>query len=331
MQVLSRKIIRIVWMQGLLLAATIPFSLLWAQTAASPLRSDTPAPVTESADNQPVTTIRASVQEVNLVFTATDKRGRFKRNLSLSDFSILDDGKPPASVRSFRAETDLPIRAGLVLDVSGSITSRFTFEQEAAIKFFNNVIRPKTDQAFVVAFDSVPTLTQDFTDNPALLAKGVTALKPFGGSAVFDAIYFAATKKLRKEDEGKSVRRVIILISDGEDNQSRLSSHQVLEMAQRSEVTIYAISTNTSNTIMRGDKLMAKLAAETGGRAFFPLSIRDVAHAFECIQEELRSQYALSYQPANFALDGRYRHIQVSTHNKSVLVRARKGYLASDN
>ena len=316
--------------QGLLLAA-LP-ALVRAQTTASPLRSDTPVPGTASADNGPVTTIRTSVQEVNLVFAATDKRGRFKQNLSLSDFSILDDGKPPASVRSFRAETDLPIRAGLVLDVSGSITSRFTFEQEAAIKFFNNVIRPKTDEAFVVAFDAVPTLTQDFTDNPALLAKGVTALKPFGGSAVFDAIYFAATKKLKKEDEGKALRRVIVLISDGEDNQSRLSREQVLEMAQRSEVTIYAISTNTSNTITRGDKLMAKLAAETGGRAFFPLNVGGVARAFETIQEELRSQYALSYQPADFALDGHYRHIQISTpHKKSVLVRARKGYVASDN
>lgn len=279
-----------------------------------------------------MTTIRASVQEVNVVFTATDKRGRFKRNLSLSDFSILDDGKPPASVRSFRSETDLPIRAGLVLDVSGSITSRFSFEQEAAIKFFSNVIRPRTDQAFVVAFDSVPTLTQDFTDNPELLAKGVTALKPFGGSAVFDAIYFAASKKLKKEDVGRPVRSLIILISDGEDNQSRLNRDEVLEMARRAAVTIYAISTNTSNTITRGDKLMARLAEETGGRAFFPSNIGDVEHAFSTIREELRSQYALSYRPADFTLDGRYRDIQISTpHDKSVLVRARKGYVASNN
>lgn len=321
------------WKQGLLILPAIPLSLLWSQTTGSALRSDTSgSEAAASQQNEPVTTIRASVQEVNLVFTATDKRGRFKKNLLLSDFTILDDGKPPAAVRNFRGETDLPLRAGLVLDVSGSITSRFSFEQEAAIKFFNDVVRPKTDEAFVVAFDSVPSLTQDFTDNPELLAKGVTALKPFGGSAVFDAIYFAVDRKLKKKDEGKSVRRLIILISDGEDNQSRVTRDEVLEMARRAEVTIYAISTNTSNTTTRGDKLMAKLAEETGGRAFFPLNIGDVAHAFDTIQEELRSQYALSYRPADFTLDGHYRRIQISTpRDKAVSVRARKGYIASTN
>ena len=288
------------WKLSLLLFVAIPVSLLWSQAIGSALRPDTSAPEAVSQDNEPVSTIRATVQEVNLVFTATDKRGRFKKNLSLSDFAILDDGKPPQAVRSFRGETDLPIRAGLVLDVSGSITSRFSFEQEAAIKFFKDVIRPKTDQAFVVAFDAVPTLTQDFTDDQELLAKGVTSLKPFGGSAVFDAIQFAVNKELKNRDEGKSVRRLIILISDGEDNQSRMNRDEILELARRAEVTIYAISTNTSNTVTRGDKLMAKLTEETGGRAFFPLNIGDVAHAFETIQEELRSQYALSYHPADF-------------------------------
>jgi Ca-activated chloride channel family protein len=306
--------------------------LLWSQATGSALRSGSPASEFGSVDNEPVTTIRASVQEVNLVFTAADKRGRFKRNLALSDFSILDDGKPPAAVRSFRGETDLPLRVGLVLDVSGSITSRFSFEQEAAIKFFHDAVRPHTDEAFVVAFDSAPTLTQDFTDDQTLLAKGVTALKPFGGSAVFDAIQFAINKNLKRKDEGKSVRRVILLISDGEDNQSRITRDEVLEMARRAEVTVYAISTNTSNTITRGDKLMARLAEETGGRAFFPLNIGDVAHAFETIQEELRSQYALSYRPADFLLDGRYRRIQISTpRDKGIVVQARKGYVASDN
>jgi Ca-activated chloride channel family protein len=320
------------WKHVLLLLAAIPGSLLWSQTPCSGLRSSASSPEAASQESEPITTIRTAVQEVNLVFTATDKRGRFKKNLLLSDFAILDDGKPPDAVRSFRGETDLPIRAGLVLDVSGSITSRFTFEQEAAIKFFNDVVRPKTDQAFVVAFDSVPTLTQDFTDDAELLAKGVTALKPGGGSAVFDAIYFAANKKLKTKAEDKSVRRLIILISDGEDNQSRISRDEVLEMARRAEFTIYAISTNTSNTTSRGDKLMAKLAEETGGRAFFPLNIGDVTHAFQTIQEELRSQYALSYRPADFTLDGRYRRIQISTPgDTAVMVRARKGYIASTN
>jgi Ca-activated chloride channel homolog len=183
-----------------------------------------------------------------------------------------------------------------------------------------------------VAFDLVPTLTQDFTDDQELLAKGVTALKPGGGSAVFDAIQFAVNKELKNHDEGKSVRRLVILISDGEDNQSRLNRDEILELARGAEVTIYAISTNTSNIITRGDSLMARLAEETGGRAFFPSNIGDVAHAFATIQEELRSQYALSYRPADFTLDGHYRRIKISTpRDKAVLVRARKGYIASTN
>jgi Ca-activated chloride channel homolog len=315
------------WKQGLLILVAIPVSLSWSQT-----RGSTPPASEATLQEKPFTTIRASVEEVNLVFTATDKRGRFKKNLLLTDFAILDDGKPPAAVRSFRGETDLPIRAGLVLDVSGSITSRFSFEQEAAIKFFSDIVRPRTDQVFVVAFDSVPTLTQDFTDDQELLAKGVTTLRPGGGSAVFDAIQFAVNGKLKNRDEGRAVRRLIILISDGEDNQSQINRDEILELARHAEVTIYAISTNISNTITRGDRLMAKLAEETGGRAFFPLKIGDVAHAFSTIQEELRNQYSLSYHPADFALDGHYRRIQISTpQDKAVLVRARKGYLASAN
>jgi VWFA-related protein len=269
-----------------------------------------------------IPTIRTSVQEVNVVFTATDKKGRFRRDLKLDELSILDDGKPPAALRSFQSETDLPLRVGLVLDVSGSITSRFAFEQESAIGFFGHVLRRQTDQAFVLAFDSVPALTQDFTDDVELLSKGVKKLSPGGGSAVYDALYMAAAKKLTNMRSDRPVRRVIILISDGEDNQSRTTVPEVIDAARRAEVTIYAVSTNTSNTVTRGDRLLKKLAEETGGRAYFPSKTEDVVRAFA-------SQYVLSYKPADFLADGRYRQISIQPRNdRNLIIRARKGYFA---
>jgi VWFA-related protein len=312
----------------LLLGTFVP--LQWAQSidngtsaATSEARSDSSQPADE------IPTIRADVQEVNVIFTATDKKGRYKRDLTSDELAVFDDGKPPAALRSFRSETDLPLRVGLVLDVSGSITDRFTFEQESAIKFFSHVLRPHTDQAFVLAFDSEPTVTQDFTDNLDRLSGGVKKLAPGGGSAVYDALQFAAAKKLMKVNSDRPVRRIIILISDGEDNQSRTTIPQVIEAARRAEATIYAVSTNTSNTITHGDKLLRKLAEETGGRAFFPNKSEDVLKAFDTIQDELRSQYAVSYKPADFTADGRYRSIVILARNdKNVIIRARKGYFA---
>lgn len=282
--------------------------------------------------DESVTTIRSSVQEVNLIFTATDRKGHFKRDLKSNDVQIVDDGKPPVAVRSFRSETDLPLRVGLVLDVSGSITDRFTFEQDSAIRFFDQMLRRGTDQAFVLAFDSVTTLTQDFTDKADKLAAGVKALTPGGGSAVYDAVQYAAIKKLMNVHSDRPVRKVIILISDGEDNQSRANRTDVIDAARRAEATVYAISTNTSNTKSRGDKVLEHLAEETGGRVFFPNKLDDVIRAFNTIQDELRSQYAMSYKPADLISDGHYRRIEIhSPTDKNVIIRARKGYFAPSN
>ncbi len=319
-----RKPARILLLLGLL----VP--LQWAQTTATvrPAMSGENLASGAEADDG-IITIRKSVEEVNLIFTATDKHGHFKKHLKSSDVMVWDDGKPPAAVRSFRSETDLPLRVGLVFDVSGSITSRFLFEQEAAIRFFNQVIRPHTDQAFVMAFNSAPRLVQDFTDDPQLLAQGVEKLAPGGGSAVYDALYAAALDKLMRTRADRPVRRVIILISDGEDNQSRAKASDVVEAARRAEVSIYAISTTNSNIFSRGDRVMERFGEDTGGRTFFPSKIEDVVHAFNSIQEELRSQYALSYKPANFDADGHYRRIQIQARNdKNLVIRSRKGYFA---
>ncbi len=273
-------------------------------------------------------TIVKPVNEVNLIFTVTDKHGRFVKDLKQNDFKILDDSRPPERINSFRAETDLPLRVGLLVDASNSVRDRFKFEQESAIEFLNQIIRPKSDRAFIIGFDTTAEVTQDFTDNTEKLSRGVRMLRPGGGTAMFDAVYFACRDKLMKADQGTGVRRAIILLSDGEDNQSRVTREEAIEMAQRAEVIVYTISTNVTGMSTRGDKVLERIAESTGGRAFTPFKVQDVADAFSQIQQELRSQYALAYKPADFKADGRYREIAVAAEKKGLHVRARKGYYA---
>jgi VWFA-related protein len=280
------------------------------------------------APDDTLTVIRKRVDEVNVVFTVTDKRGHYVKDLTQSDFRVYDDSKPAESIRSFGRETNLPLRVGLLIDASNSVRDRFKFEQEAAIEFLNQIIRAKSDEAFVIGFDTTPEVTQDFTDSTEALSHGVRMLRPGGGTAMYDAIYFACRDKLMKDKSAGATRRAIILLSDGDDNQSRVSREEAVEMAQRAEVIIYAISTNTSGLKMRGDKVLEHFADETGGRAFFPFKIQDVADAFSQIQDELRSQYDVSYKPANFEPNGQYRKIEILADNKKYKVRARKGYYA---
>jgi VWFA-related protein len=306
-----------------------------ARPAAPPSFSSpvVPPKKTENAketdeETEGITTFRKRVDEVNVIFTVTDKHGHFIKDLKKDDVRVLDDHKPPSSVVDFRSETDLPLRVGLLIDASNSIRDRFRFEQEAAMYFLSQTIRPKSDEAFVLGFDTTAEITQDFTDSTERLAHGVRMLRPGGGTAMYDAIYYACRDKLMKARTSGPVRRAIILVSDGEDNQSRVTLTETMEMAQRAEVILYAISTNISNIKMRGDKIMEKMAEATGGRAFFPYKIEDVSVAFAEIQDELRSQYAVAYKPADFQADGRYRSIDITADNKKYHVRARKGYYA---
>jgi Ca-activated chloride channel homolog len=283
----------------------------------------------ESGDNpDELTVIRKRVDEVNVVFTVTDKRGHFVKDLTKDDFKVYDDNKPAESVRSFSRETNLPLRVGLLIDASNSVRDRFKFEQEAAIEFLNQIIQRITDKAFVIGFDTTPEVTQDMTEDTEKLSHGVRMLRPGGGTAMYDAIYFACRDKLMQDKSGGATRRAIILLSDGEDNQSRVSREEAVEMAQRAEVIIYAISTNTSGLKTRGDKILEHFADETGGKAFFPFKIQDVADAFSQIQDELRSQYDVAYKPADFLPNGQYRKIEILADNKKYKVRARKGYYA---
>ena len=294
-----------------------PASELAASPATSPATSDDPA-----------FTIKKRVDEVHLLFTATDKHGHFVHTLKQNDLAILDDHKSPEAVLNFRRETDLPLQVGLLVDVSGSVRSRFAFEQTSAIDFLNRTLRPGSDQAFVVGFNSRWQLMQDFTDNVALLSQGVHRLRSGGGTALYDAIYRACKDKLLKSDGDRPVRRALIVLSDGDDNQSDVSREAAIEMAQRAEVILYTISTDDSPTKQRGDHVLQQLADATGGRSFFPLKDKDVSHSFAAIQDELRSQYIVSYKPAQFDADGRYRTIELSALRKDLSLRARKGYFA---
>ena len=288
------------------------------------------APSTPNADdpNDSVLTIRKRVDEVNVLFIATDKRGKFVRNLGQNDFAILDDNKPPQSILNFRRETDLPLEMGLLVDVSGSVNSRFDFEQQAAISFMQHVIRKGFDKAFVMGFNQKSQVSQDFTDNLTLLQTGVQRLNNGGGTALYDAIYRASKEKMLRGRPDHPIRRALIVLSDGEDNQSEVTQAQAIEMAQRAEGIIYAISTDDSGLILRGDRALGQLASATGGRAFFPYKMKDISHSFDSIEDELRSQYVVSYRPADFDADGRYRSIQISALKKDLQVRARKGYFA---
>jgi len=286
------------------------------------------APYTNDEPQNSVITLHARVNEVNVLFIATDKHGKFVRDLNQSDFTILDDHKPPQAILNFRRETDLPLHLGLLIDVSGSVDSRFDFEQSAATSFLEHTIRAGFDKAFVLGFNSHTQLAQDFTDNAALLAKGIHGLHDGGGTALYDAVYRACKDKLLKDHPERPVRKAIIVVSDGEDNQSEMTRAQAIEMAQRAEVIIYAISTDDSGLVMRGDRVLEQLAEATGGRAFFPFKMKDITHSFAAIEDELRSQYVVSYKPADFDADGRYRSIEISSLKKDTQVRARKGYFA---
>lgn len=297
--------------------------------AEPPPVADTSKPAPPPADTEPdASTIRKNVNEVNIVFTVTDKHGRHIKDLKRNDFHVVDDSKP-ATISSFHSETNLPLQVGLLVDASNSVRDRFKFEQESAIEFLSQTIRPRYDKAFIVGFDATPEVTQDFTDNTEILSRGVRLLKPGGGTALYDALYFACRDKLLNQGQGTPVRRAIILLSDGEDNLSHVTREESIEMAQRAEVVVYTISTNVTGSRQRGDKVLQRIADATGGYAFFPFQITDVANAFAEIQDELRSQYALSYTPAEFRADGRYHTVEIlASNHKSLRVRSRRGYYA---
>jgi VWFA-related protein len=231
-------------------------------------------------------------------------------------------------VNSFHQQINLPLRVGILIDTSSSIRSRFQFEQQSATEFLLQVLRAKNDRAFVMGFDVTPTVTTDWTNDQDALETGIDKLRPEGGTALYDALYVACRDKLLTERGPEPVRKAIILVSDGEDNQSRVYMPEAIKECERAETIIYAISTNWTPSRGEGDKVLQELAEQTGGEVFFPPSVEDMATSFKDVEEALRSQYALVYTPADFKADGAFRTIYLYCYDRSYQVRAKKGYFA---
>jgi VWFA-related protein len=318
---------------GLVLSVALTIATVVAPTAAQDrtyVASGLAASPAGYESTQPdgIITIQKRVDEVNLLFIATNKHGKFVRDLKKTDFKILDDDKPPQSIVNFSQQTDLPLQLGLLIDTSGSVHGRFDFEQDAAASFLQHTIRPHFDRAFVMGFNTHNHVAQGYTDNINLLQTGIHHLADGGGTALYDAIYTACKTEMMNNDPDHPVRRALVIVSDGEDNQSEHTRAQAIEIAERAQVILYTISTDDSGLILRGDKILQQLADSTGGRAFFPFKMKDIKNSFSAIEDELRSQYIISYHPADFDADGRFRSIQITAVNKDLQVRARKGYFA---
>ncbi len=325
--------------------------------ASSQGQPQAPAPAQPAAPKQEPAqesdqTIRRVVNLVDVLFTVLNRRNKLVPELEKGDFKIWDD-KYPQEIRYFSKQTDLPLRIGMLLDTSNSIRDRIKFEQDASINFLFSVLRHNKDEAFVMTFDDEPQIVQSFTGDAGALRDQITKTRAGGGTAIYDAIYDACVKELSHPprppgDQPDVVRRVMILISDGEDNLSNHTRADAIEMAQRTSVVIYTISTSTqwvslSQTdpnkagdrkyhLTDGDKILQELAEETGGRAFFPYHVDDLDQSFQDIGDELRNQYSIAYLPTNYILDGRYHKIRIEVpDHKGYQVRARRGYFAHAN
>ncbi len=272
--------------------------------------------------------IRVDVARVPLLFAVTDRKNRFITDLGREDFRVFDNGWEQ-EIREFDRESDLPLRIGVILDTSNSIRGRFKFEQEAAIEFLQGVLVEESDRAFLVSFDTRAELIVDYTNDIEELADGVRRLRAGGGTALYDAIYYACRDKLPEDQPKEQFRRALVVIGDGEDNRSTVTREDALEMAHKSESVVYAISTNRSGGHLAiGDKTLARFANETGGVIYRPFQARDLQQSFANIANELRHQYFILYSPAQFVNDGSFHTVEVRTRHRNATVRVRSGYYA---
>ena len=309
-------------------AATPPAATTPAQQTAPAAPADQNAPATlQQHPDEPHTVIPVFVNEVDLIFTVLDKAGNFVNGLQQQNFGLLDDGRPPARVLKFEQQTNLPLRVGIMLDTSSSIRERFQFEQEAATDFLLQVLHP-ADRAFVEGFDVQTDISQDFTNRVDMLDTGIRKLRPGGGTAMFDSLYKTCRDQMLTLQQTVSVRKAIVLVSDGDDDYSRVTQNEAIKMCQRAETIVYTISTDTSPTKDKGDDVLQAIADATGGQAFFPQRIDDVSLGFHNIEVELRSQYLLEYTPADFKRDGAFRTIYLHSQDERYSVRTKKGYFA---
>ena len=296
-----------------------------AAALASGQQKTAPPPVQQA--DEPAR-ISVDVTRVNMLFTVTDKKGRFVTDLAREDFEVVE-GKKPQTIAEFTAESDLPLRLGILIDTSNSVRDRFRFEQDAAAEFLRTVMRARVDKAILVRFDTRAELVTDLIDDPQLLEAGIRGLRPGGGTALYDAIFYACRDKLALDQPRTKFRRAIVILSDGDDNESRYTRDQALEMAQRTDVVIYTISTNISRIETDGDKVLRYFAAETGGTAYFPFKVEDLSQSFENIANVLTHQYVILYRPEPLLTDGLFHPVVLRVRgHKDLIVHVRPGYYA---
>jgi Ca-activated chloride channel family protein len=291
--------------------------LLQAPSLPQPAPTPTPGELALSVD----------VNLVNVLFTVSDRKGRLVTSLPMEKFRVFDDNKKQV-ITHFSSETEMPLNIALLIDASGSIENKVDFEQEAAIKFLSSVLRERIDRALLMTFDLRVNLLQDYTDDVAKLARAAEKIRVGGGTPLYDAVYLAATEKLARQPG----RRIEIVISDGMDTTSRKSLAEALRAAQQNDTTIYCISTNSIRKEYMGsdsgNRIMRKLAEETGGRAFFPSKTKDLDTAFKKLNEELGGQYTLAYGPSETLQDGAFHRIRIETDDRRLRIQARNGYFA---
>ena len=286
---------------------------------------------------------RFNVGLVHLVAAVTDRRNKFVTDLTKDDFRVFEDGKEQR-ISFFSRQADLPLRIGMLLDTSNSIRERLHFEQGAATDFLYDVIRRGKDQAFLMTFDNEPEVIQDYSGDLDVLSSVIQKQNAGGGTALNDAIYLASERLMDApvptSGPDREVRRILVVISDGEDNLSDHALSDAIQMADRAGVSIYAISTNndwveidTSTPkkfgFSEGDNVLKEIADETGGRVFFPYRVDDLAQSFLDIGNELRSQYLIGYTPPYKEADGQFHRVDLKVDRKGLTVRSRKGYFAT--
>jgi len=337
---------------GMILVASVVAALpRHQQQQPPPPPGATPQSAPAPVQGNPQGKISQTVSEVDMTLAVVNRRQKFVTDLEKSDFRIFEDNRPQ-EIKFFSRLTDLPLRVALLLDTSNSMRPRLQFEQDAAIGFLYNTLRPEKDMAFVMTFDSQPQVVQQYTNDLETLHNVIAKQRAGGGTALYDAMV-AASEMLQNAPLPKKgppeVRRVIVVISDGEDNLSSRTREDATDEARRAGTAVYTISTSTkwvvpeeSTSVTQQmnrkwahteyDKVLDQFADETGGRAFFPYEVDDVAQDFMDIGTELRSQYLLGYLPGNSVADGKYRKVKVEVvGHKDLEVRTRKGYYAVPN
>ena len=319
----------------LMLAATL-ITTAGGVGAQQPKQKPTPPPAVNEQDEP---SEKIFIRRVRLPITVLDKKGQFVPGLTQNDFVILED-KVPQQIETFSDDLgqSLPVYVAVLMDTSPSTAGKLKFEQESAMNFIQSVVRARKDQVLFATFDHEISLRQDFTTKLDLLDRAVSSVKKTGNqTALFDAIWQFCDEKLRNV----AGRRVLVVITDGEDTYSRANLKDAVDIAQRTETTIFAISTkagfiSTVPGVEAGeikdqkDKDLVKLAEETGGVAFFTGDMLSLERSFNKISKELRSQYLVTYKPVNDRYDGNFRKIEVrlADAHKNLKVRTKHGYTA---